>query len=366
VTSKPNHTKSVYAWTQANEKLPTRQGFYAARIAGTSEPFVAEWREYDKALGRRWYQHLAEAPAAPKKPVLLPEGRVVAWAKALQEEVDAALAKELTLEENVLRARDFYYRMNDPATRTGKDARPVPDRRRLSVGDAVHLGALKDVRVQGLFEEGYTVVVSYHNIAPNYGNPLDLGTAFMAVHWTDVVRKGPGDASPQTIVPPKLDNAYRNSTLDSLVWRMLRGVNSSPDYRRDYAWGPEDKQRLLDSLFAGHDIGRFIFVNNAWPQPDDILDGKQRLSTLADFFTSRLAHRGRYWDELSVRDRDSLENRSVQFADVDSKGFTRAELLEMFLQVNVAGVPQSEEHLRHVQDLLAAARAEESALPHAG
>jgi hypothetical protein len=270
------------------------------------------------------------------------------------------LARELTLEELVLGARNAYYKSSAHEERKGLDSRPVPERRLLSAGDAVHVGALRGVVVRALFDEGRTVVVSYRNIDSNYGKPIDLGTAFLGIHWTSVIRRGPADADPRTTLAPKLDNGYRQTSLQSLVWRLLRGMNSSPNYQRGYAWDPEDKQRLLDSLFKGHDISRFIFVKNPWPQLDDILDGKQRLNTLADFFSSRLAYRGRYWDKLCVRDRDSLENRGVQFADVDSKGFTQVELLEMFLQVNVAGVPQSEEHLGHVKELLEQARAKEA------
>ncbi len=50
----------------------------------------------------------------------------------------------------------------------------------------------------------------------------------------------------------------------------------------------------------------------------------------------------------------------VQIARVDEDRYTRADLLRIFLEVNAGGVPQSDEHLNHVRELLAAEEANEA------
>lgn len=134
---------------------------------------------------------------------------------------------------------------------------------------------------------------------------------------------------------------------------VVRGLDSAPDFQRDYVWTPDDQQRYLDSLMAGRDLGRFIIVNRPYPNRDQVLDGKQRLNCLMMFLRSEISWRGLHWHEMTPGDRSRLENRVVQIAKVDEGRYSKADLLRIFLEVNAGGVPQSDEHLARVREMLA-------------
>lgn len=331
----------------SSSAVPARQGFFLVTLE-TGASLVAEWREHDKKLGKRWYRYVSDDPTTPKAPVLL-EKAVTAFEPASKAAVARLLARELTLAEKFERA---YQAWRSTSEFYPRYECPIPPARRLAVGDELEVGMLRDCRVVELRDEGRVVIYSFRNIEHNYGNPKDLGTDYRACHWTEVLAKK--HVQPTTLVAPmRLFNAYRNSTLDSLLHRMLRGMDDAPDYQRGYAWSYTDKERYLQSVFEGRELGRFIFVCQPYPRPDHVLDGKQRLNCLVEFITSQIAYKGVYWHELSSRDRSRIENRSVQYADLSSEQFSRAELLQIFLEVNAAGVPQTEEHLEHVRALLA-------------
>ncbi len=350
-------------WTECTDefgtvvKNPARQGFYWARTSEDGEPFVAEWREYDKKTGKRWYRHVGETPTDEKKPVLLTEV-VIAYATASREDIERSLARELTLEERWdaacaehLRHRNLYPNFD----------MPVPARRLVKPGDRIEYGALRDCRVVQVRDEGRLVVFSYHNLKSNYGRELDLGTAYMATDWYSVVKLPDEPVKVARVREPRIFDSFRTSQLSSLFHKVLNGIDDNPDYQRGYVWTYEDKQRLLESLFEGRDIGRFIFVKRPYPRRDELLDGKQRMSTLMAFYLGELDYKGLYWDELSARDRDRIESRSVQYAELDGESFTPADVLDIFLEVNAAGVPQSEEHLASVRAKLAELRASQAA-----
>lgn len=324
---------------------PPRQGFYIVKLA-SGDTCIAEWRMRDKKQGAVWWQHVSEDPTAEKVPVLL-EGAAY-WGRATKMDIEKALKREPTEAERIQDAVEAYY--SNAKLYSILDT-PVPERRRLKLGERVELGALKDCRVVDLREEGRVVVVSYHDKRLVYGKEVDKGRAYQARHWTGLVSKERCQET-SLVSESKLNNSYSSTTLDSLMRRYLLGLSDSPDYQRGYVWTMTDKQRLLESLFSGRDIGRFIFVKQPYPQVDEILDGKQRLHCLWEFYTSQIPYNGVYWHELSTRDRNDIECRSVQYADLESTRYSRADLLHIFLELNAAGVPQTQEHLDKVRDLL--------------
>lgn len=325
---------------------PKRQGFYEVQLI-EGDKLIAEWRERDKAQGKVWWQHISDDPTVEKQPVLLTG--VARWRNAEKAAIEAALKREPTVAERIdavvarhLRDVDLYdYHTAVP-----------PANRQLKPGDALELGALKDCKVFETRNEGRLVILSYHNLRRERGAVIDEGLDYRAVHWTEVVPTA-NNRTEHLVVDPLMYDGYRTSTLDSLLSRYLRGLEDSPDYQRGYVWTAEDKHRLLESLCNGREIGRFIFVSHPWPRKDEILDGKQRLTCLWEFFTSQIAYQGVYWHELSPRDRDRIEQRSIQYADLPSERYSKADLLRVFLELNAAGVPQTEEHLSKVREQLA-------------
>ena len=327
-------------------KDPPRQGFYEVETE-LDQTMVAEWREHTPKQGKRWWQYLSDDPTVAKTPQ--PLDGVKRWRVVDKKKVDELLKRKLTLAERLDRAYESHRSLRDLEDMP-KDL--PPPYRQLKPGDAIEYGALLDCRVVELRDEGRAVLFQYHDRKKVYGQDVDNGIAYMCGHWTEAIKL-------ETIQPTKLTRestlygSYSNSDVYSLFSRWMRGLDDCPDYQRGYAWTEADQQRYLESLFEGRELGRFIFVERPFPHREQVLDGKQRLNCLSQFFTSRITYKGKYWHELSARDRATIERRSVQWASLPEARLTRAALLRIFLEVNAAGVPQSEEHLAYVKDLLA-------------
>lgn len=325
--------------------MPIRQGFYLVTLKNGTE-MVAEWRERGKNTGKRWWTYVSSDPTVEKKPVPLDQ-IVVKFRLAGKGDVDNALKREPTLEEKIQEAYNTFVKSDDTDERY-KTA--IPASRLLKAGDKVYYGSLQDPTVVGVFDEGRIVVFSHHHVVTRHGQTEDFGLQYRAVYWTEVLPRTEGAS--QFGKESRIYGAYLNSTLKSIITRGLRGVDDSPKYQRDYVWTAQDKENFLESVFGARELGRFIFIERPYPHMTQVLDGKQRLNCLMEFVTSQIPYRGVYWHDLSWRDRHLFEGRSIQYADLKEERFTQADLMEIFLEVNIAGVPQSEEHLANVRKML--------------
>ena len=346
-------TKS--AASPLGSETPARQGFYHVTQANGAK-LLAEWREHGKNTGKRWYIYVSEDPTVDKKPVELDiaTSPVVAFTPASKTDVESMLKRELTGAERIESAYQSILKHGDLDERFDCE---IPASRQVQVGDAIEYGSLHECAVVATRENGRIVIFTHRVIETKHGVTRDLGLDYRAVHWTDVLPRVESESAIGQ--RSRMHGAYMNSTLKAIISRAFRGLDDSPKYQRDYVWTLEDKERFIDSVFAGRELGRFIFIRREFPHVDQVLDGKQRINCLREFLTSRLQYRGLYWHELSRQDRLLFEGRSVQFAELPEERFTPADFIEIFLEVNVAGVPQSEEHLAHVRQMLADERAKE-------
>lgn len=233
--------------------------------------------------------------------------------------------------------------------------RPPPDNRRLNVGDRVRHGRGEHVEVEAWLDpEGISLLLRHWQ-----GDNREAGSP-RVVFWNEAMPLT--EADPPTFLDADSVDIWRKcsarqSDLQALLWRAnWWGVNDTPKYQRDYVWTQADRERLLDSIFAGLDIGKFVFILHAWPENRiEVLDGKQRLSALMDFYESRWAYRGVYFHELQWKDRYTILNHSTQWIDIDASKASESELLRLFLAVNAGGVPQTDDHIKHVRALYEAA-----------
>lgn len=325
---------------------PTRQGIFEVRLEDGTET-VAAWTTTDGSRQKVWHHFPQGRPEDERSTPLVLEGVAAFCTASAQAQNSLDQARTSTL-QRIERAYQGY--LSSKAT-SPLYTSAIPECRRLAVGDSVEMGMLKDSVVVALRRAGQDVVCSFHDTGSRSGTEYDNGTAYRAVHWTDLIARGANKHTHMTR-PPILLDVYRNSMLSSLMHKVQHGLDANPDYQRGYVWTDQDKHNFLESVFEGRELGRFLFVRNEYPQLDAILDGKQRLNCVCEFVESRIAYKGVYFHEMSRQDRRRVENRSVQFAELPGVNMTKAVLLEIFLQVNAAGVPQSEEHLTHVRELL--------------
>lgn len=353
-----------------SEAPPKSQGFYEVRFLDPNAPpqngpdvvsgiqqSIAEWRERDKKVGKVWWIHVSEDPTKEKKPERL-VAKVLNWRKASKEQVQAHLARKLTAEERIAKVYENFRRVRDLSI-SGDNPIPnwhtpisPPPSRKLEIGMSVDNNRACLGKVVALFEDGQVAVVDRGASLEPQNKTSDELSVF---HWLDIVPTALNDTlAPSTHESTPFSDSYRTSSISSLIHLITnQGAVSDMDFQRDYVWTLADKENYIDSLLKGRDVGRFIVVamNCDTGAPPQIVDGKQRLNAVIEFMASTYAYNGLFWHELSYQDRRHLLGRNVQFLMVEPERASRVMILKLFLLANSAGVPQTKEHLSHVQAL---------------
>ena len=222
------------------------------------------------------------------------------------------------------------------------------------VGDKVRYGAMKECVVDEVLYNGKVYGLKCIATNNNYGHSYDYETYRVAM-WTEVRPLESGDTTFAENQDVKL--YFNNSTIDSLIHKHYHfGIDFNPDYQRGYVWEQEDKELLIDSVFKNIDIGKFVFIrlsDTEWTNRNlgyEILDGKQRLSTLIEFYEDKITYKGKYFNELSWKDKNVFLDHMISVAEV--KETDRKTVLKYFLMLNRTGKAMDESHLNEVEQML--------------
>lgn len=226
---------------------------------------------------------------------------------------------------------------------------------KFEVGQEVFVGNLKDCIIEKELEDGKIYLIDYTHVNNNYGNPIETPNSKRYATWQDLHLGEIG-----TTDFTKRDDiriSYHQTSLDGLLHKVYSfGVDFNPLYQRDHVWNLEDKIALIDSIYNNIDIGKFSFIHNddnKWRDTVygyEVLDGKQRLTALCEFYEGRFEYKGFKFRDLSPYDRSHFENYSVSVGEV--RNATEKEIIEYFIKLNTHGRVMDKEHLDNVKKLL--------------
>ena len=117
-------------------------------------------------------------------------------------------------------------------------------------------------------------------------------------------------------------------------------MNMNPSYQRDFVWNKKDKQKLLDSIYNDMYIPP-IFLRKVADKniPYEVIDGKQRLSSIFEFCSNKLPLRkekslpehlfGKKYEQLDFADKETfISNRKMKIEIVEEA--TDVEIIEQF------------------------------------
>ena len=224
-----------------------------------------------------------------------------------------------------------------------------------NIGDKVRYGAMKESIVDEILYDGKVYVLKCIATDNNYGKPYDY-EAYRVVSWMQIRPIEFGDTNFTENEDVRL--YFNNSNIEHLIHTHYHfGVDFNPEYQRGYVWTQEDKELLLDSVFKNIDIGKFALIRLSdaeWYERGlsyEILDGKQRLSTLIEFYENKLAYKGKYYNDLSWKDRITFKNHNVSVAEVRSEN--KKTILKYFLMLNRTGKAMDKAQLDKVENMLA-------------
>lgn len=257
--------------------------------------------------------------------------------------------KELTEEEKLKQERDLGLRdiereiqfINNPTYF-------------FKAAEEVTYGAFKKCVIDDIFDNGKYYGLICDAVDNNYGNPIEYKTYRVAA-WHEIRPLNHGDTSFAENQDVRI--YFNNSTIESLFhYNYFFGIDFNPAYQRGYVWDKKDKELLIDSVFKNIDIGKFVLIHlsdREWIDRGisyEILDGKQRLSTLIEFYENRFAYKGKFYNDLSGMDKRAFKNHTVSFAEV--REIDKKTVLRYFLMLNRTGKSMDEKHLKEVEKML--------------
>ena len=230
---------------------------------------------------------------------------------------------------------------------------PKNPTRKFNVGDRVVLGAHEEVYVREIGENYLYYVCEAIGVIRNRD-----GIGANEFHVQEWMNLFPYSQSADTEFA-KEDRYYirqSNSSLQSLlhmVYSGHAGVDFDSEYQRDHVWKLEDKIALLDSIFNNIDIGKFLFVQLSEYTPGkyyQVVDGKQRLTALCEFYEDRFQYNGYYYSQLSFMDKYKITNHPITYGILENP--SKRGIYETFIKMNTCGKPMDVKHINNVKKLL--------------
>jgi hypothetical protein len=167
------------------------------------------------------------------------------------------------------------------------------------------------------------------------------------------LRKPVGRSEVRHSIERTIHLTYDTKQLNGLLQDFYyAGIHMTPRYQRDYVWPIAKKVFLIESIFQRREIGRFVFHENrssAIPYLE-IIDGKQRLGTLLEFYEDRFRYEGLKYSQLHPEDQRCFLGHTVSVGRVS--GLSTRQKVEVFLALNTTGVPMDRDFLWELQDQL--------------
>lgn len=217
------------------------------------------------------------------------------------------------------------------------------------VGEEVKLGNLSNCIVDEIFYDG-----KVYGISCIVTQNKEEKKGYRVVPWHEVRPLGNGTTSFSK--DDDVDINFNNTSIDSLIHKYYHfGIDMNPSYQRDYVWTDEDKEYLLESIFDNVDIGKFVVVhldNSEWRTRGysyEILDGKQRLQTLINFYENKLSYKGKYYNDLSFKDRHAFRNHMISVGQLE--GYDEKTILKAFIKLNKCGKVMDKSQLDKVEKM---------------
>jgi Protein of unknown function DUF262 len=263
------------------------------------------------------------------------------------------MAKKITYSPEELKERQLSSEKNDVEERISKGIIPKNPTRLFKAGDFVRWGNHQNVVVVEVLFDGLAYHLHYDYMGKEYGMPKRQVSDSIQI-WSEVF---PTTLYSNTQEPLSIQDDIRinyfNNDISSLLHKVYdAGVDFNPDYQRDLVWTQQQKTNLLDSIFNNVEIGKFTFIKHDYSRQlyYEILDGKQRLSTICEFYEDRLTWKGLKFTELCFKDAHHFTSFPIVQGEVSQ--LSQQQIYKLFVKMNTSGTPVSQEHLDKIKSLI--------------
>ena len=145
----------------------------------------------------------------------------------------------------------------------------------------------------------------------------------------------------------------KNCKIDFDVYLPSRGMN----LQRDFVWSIEQKRELIWSVLIRRNIPRMAMVNIVSDNKDisgtyQVIDGKQRLSTMIDFYNDKfnliIDDKSYLFSELPTDYQSAVSKYMFPYYLVCEEypnQITDEDKITWFKYINYSGTPQDKKHM---------------------
>lgn len=151
---------------------------------------------------------------------------------------------------------------------------------------------------------------------------------------------------------------FKKNNIDWDVYLPSKGIN----LQRSFVWDLNQKRELIWSVLIGRHIPHMAFINiiigndNKYIDVYQIIDGKQRFSTIIDFtedkFTILIEGREYLFSELPLDYQRGIDNFYFRYYLLNENfedRITDEQKIRWFKFINFAGTPQDIEHMNKLK-----------------
>lgn len=131
------------------------------------------------------------------------------------------------------------------------------------------------------------------------------------------------------------------------------GLNMDPEFQRGHVWNESQKIAYIEyKLKGGAGANEIKFNCPGWNSGkiDDfvLVDGKQRLAAVDDFFNNKIKAFGYFYSEYE--DKNNISRIDFVFKINHLK--TNLEVLNWYIEINTTGTPHTYEEINKVKDMI--------------
>ena len=133
-------------------------------------------------------------------------------------------------------------------------------------------------------------------------------------------------------------------------------IDLNPFYQRELVWTKKQKLAYIMAIFEkGIETKPTFIVNVVKKRKIEVLDGKQRITTLLDFIEDKIKlENGKVFSELSEEDKKTILFHQVRYTRIIKQGYnndlTDKEKIELFLEMNELGTKMSDKHIEKIKE----------------
>jgi hypothetical protein len=228
----------------------------------------------------------------------------------------------------------------------------------LKVGDRVTYGAFDWAGILEVLEDGmvYKVLIVTKNIS--YGKHIGAKFRIDYQLWTNVRPYREPKVIDKIEVLKEIEDihfSYQQRDISSILHYVYggSGLDLEPNYQRELVWPKHKKIDLIDSIYKNIEIGKIVIIRRPFSEKRthyyEVLDGKQRIQAILDFFECRFKYRGKTYNDLHWKDRNYFKGFHISWAE--SEPLTDEQKYRYFLKLNTTGTPVSNEHMNKVRQM---------------